>query len=232
MYTPEAFIGSGAYDPPWTESDPHHVNIAGPSAALLQSPVGQSALRGWGILEIGALLLVAGAAAALVMAIWSAMRTQNGTRSIRSALRSVFGFGDSGASSDQAAAELRALIDEAREMADQLAGAFDARAAELERRLMELESRCQGLSTNLDGNGDLPVTQAGAAERRPASARSLGSAPGHSGRISTAVPLHETDPMTGEIYRLADAGMGPVEIARRLGQHTGKVELILALRRN
>lgn len=38
------------------------------------------------------------------------------------------------------------------------------------------------------------------------------------------------DPLTGEIYRLADQGMPHVEIARRLNQHVGKVELILALR--
>ena len=38
------------------------------------------------------------------------------------------------------------------------------------------------------------------------------------------------DPLTGEIYRLADQGMPAVEIARRLNQHVGKVELILALR--
>jgi hypothetical protein len=39
------------------------------------------------------------------------------------------------------------------------------------------------------------------------------------------------DPMAREIYQLSDQGLPPVEIARRLGQHTGKVELILALRR-
>lgn len=38
------------------------------------------------------------------------------------------------------------------------------------------------------------------------------------------------DPLTGEVYRLADQGMPSVEIARRLNQHVGKVELILALR--
>ena len=38
------------------------------------------------------------------------------------------------------------------------------------------------------------------------------------------------DPLTNEIYRLADDGLGVVEIAKQLGQHTGKVELILALR--
>ncbi len=38
------------------------------------------------------------------------------------------------------------------------------------------------------------------------------------------------DPLSLEIYRLSDAGIAPNIIAQQLGQHTGKVELILALR--
>ena len=38
------------------------------------------------------------------------------------------------------------------------------------------------------------------------------------------------DPLSLEIYRLSDAGDAPNVIAQQLGQHTGKVELILALR--
>jgi hypothetical protein len=39
------------------------------------------------------------------------------------------------------------------------------------------------------------------------------------------------DPLNQQIYELADEGLAPVEIARRLEQQTGKVELVLALRR-
>lgn len=47
---------------------------------------------------------------------------------------------------------------------------------------------------------------------------------------------HVPQPATGDagkraIYELADQGLPPAEIAAQLGQHTGKVELILALRR-
>lgn len=38
------------------------------------------------------------------------------------------------------------------------------------------------------------------------------------------------DTLAGQVYALADQGFTPVDIAQRLGQHTGKVELILALR--
>ncbi len=51
---------------------------------------------------------------------------------------------------------------------------------------------------------------------------------GSSGAASNGTP--SIDPTTLEIYRLADEGQNPVEIAKSLGQHTGKVELILALR--
>jgi hypothetical protein len=40
----------------------------------------------------------------------------------------------------------------------------------------------------------------------------------------------EAEQLAQQIFRLADAGLGPAEIAQRLGQHTGKVELIIALR--
>jgi hypothetical protein len=38
------------------------------------------------------------------------------------------------------------------------------------------------------------------------------------------------DPVAEDVYRLADGGKSSVEIAKELGEHTGKVELILALR--
>lgn len=39
------------------------------------------------------------------------------------------------------------------------------------------------------------------------------------------------DPLAKTVHSLADQGLAPEEIARRLGEHVGKVELILALRR-
>ena len=40
-----------------------------------------------------------------------------------------------------------------------------------------------------------------------------------------------TDPLNQRVYDLADEGVPPVEIARQLKTQTGKVQLILALRR-
>jgi hypothetical protein len=40
----------------------------------------------------------------------------------------------------------------------------------------------------------------------------------------------DVDPVTRRVYGLADQGLTPVEIAGRLEEQVGKVELILALR--
>ena len=40
----------------------------------------------------------------------------------------------------------------------------------------------------------------------------------------------DTDPLARKIYKLADAGRDPAQIAQELDEHIGKVELVLALR--
>ncbi len=50
------------------------------------------------------------------------------------------------------------------------------------------------------------------------------------GPAITEPARRDADPMTRRIHLLADEGLPTVEIARRLEQPTGKVELILALR--
>lgn len=186
---------------------------------VLQPGPPRLATAGWGYVDAAAALLVILAAAALLAVVAAAIRKPGGWASL---LRRQ---PPDDSSSEQAADELRLLIAEAREMADQFAAAFDARTAELEQRIADLESRIARLDM---------AEQASASRHRPFSppgfteAKPVGTA---MGRAPAGVPDHDADPMAGEIYRLADQGLPPVEIARRLGQHTGKVELILALRR-
>lgn len=92
---------------------------------------------------------------------------------------------------------------DARELADLLADRLDRQAHRIERLLAEADEKIRRLERLQSENG-------------PAAAR-----PGRP----------ETDPLNQRVYELADTGLPPVEIARRLQQHTGKVELILALRR-
>ncbi len=49
--------------------------------------------------------------------------------------------------------------------------------------------------------------------------------------VQPATADRSAEALQAQICQLADAGHSPLEIAKRLGQHTGKVELILALRR-
>ncbi len=66
-----------------------------------------------------------------------------------------------------------------------------------------------------------------AAAPRPAAARGFSPAVAP---VIAEPEVSEVDPLTAEIYRLADQGLSHIEVARRLNQHVGKVELILALR--
>jgi len=92
------------------------------------------------------------------------------------------------------------------ELSRRLAEELDRKAARLERLIAEADERLGRLE---------------AALRRTGSA-----ADGHVGPGEGAL-----DPVSVQVYELADRGYSAVEIAQSLGQHVGKVELILALRR-
>lgn len=177
-----------------------------------------------GALEIVAAALLLGALAALVLALLASRRQPGGLASLFSARGPIV------PNADQAAEELRALIAEARDMSDQLAASFDARAAELDRRIADLEERAALLQSMPEFQRPSPVASGGYAELKPTPSPSGGETLDFQ-RGRNPQPPQESDPMTGEIYRLSDQGLPAVEIARHLGQHTGKVELILALRR-
>lgn len=110
----------------------------------------------------------------------------------------------------------------------------DARAP-LERLLHDTETLTRLATDALDERmRQLEALIAAADERLAELDRRMG--PGGEGLKSRTPEVHvrhvETprDSMMEEVYRLADAGRSPVEIARELEEHPGKVELILALR--
>ena len=99
---------------------------------------------------------------------------------------------------------------EVEELVRQLAPELDERAARLERLIADADDRL----ARLEGAGRAPARRA-----EP------------EGRAAARMVIREEgDPVTKRIYTLADDGMAAVEIARRVEQPTGKVELILALR--
>ena len=111
---------------------------------------------------------------------------------------------------------LEALMVEAQELTRVCAAQMENRAMRLERLLAEADERIAELE-RLSGGG------------RPAG---RGAPARDARRAPDASRSPEGDPLADRVFELADRGMQPVEIARQLDEHTGKIELILALHRH
>jgi uncharacterized membrane-anchored protein YhcB (DUF1043 family) len=66
----------------------------------------------------------------------------------------------------------------------------------------------------------------------PRSVDAPAAAAAHAVGVATLEAKPSLDPLTLQVYALADSGRTPVAIARDLNEQVGKVELILALRRH
>jgi hypothetical protein len=119
-------------------------------------------------------------------------------------LRSSREDAGSGAAIGGRTADLEEVMRDAEELSQRIAAELDARAAALERLLARADRIGAMAERELD----------------------LGS--------RTPGPGDGTEPLPDahrRIYELADEGLSPVEIARRLSQTAGQVELTLSLRR-
>jgi len=109
------------------------------------------------------------------------------------------------------------------EDARRLAAALDNKAERLEQLLAEAEDRIARLEQMLSTHeSSEPV----ASEQSPIGDESAA----RPARMHDASDI-PADPLTRSVYELADEGHNSVEIARRLDEQVGKIELILALRR-
>lgn len=106
--------------------------------------------------------------------------------------------------------QMQNLLVELSEMARQISAQLDTRTAKLELLIREADEKIAALKSS-------GVT---IAETRRVESAS------ESGLMRSAV----LDPRHAEIYALSDQGRAPAEIAQQLGQPSGEVELILALR--
>lgn len=121
--------------------------------------------------------------------------------------------------------EIDGLMVDAEELTRRLAATLDSKAARVEALLDRAEARLAEMEERW--------------ARADAGARDAAH-PAHSRRRASpvravSVPVADMgagggDPLRDEVVRLADEGLPPVEIARRLNEQIGKVELILALR--
>lgn len=107
--------------------------------------------------------------------------------------------------------DLEQLMVEIEQLAKRMSAQLDAKSVELEsllRRADAAVSELRRLSESPRPGAGKPAEPA--AESRPAA---------------------EADPLARRVCALAAEGLTPVDIARRLDEHVGKVELILALHR-
>ncbi|HZW09104.1 MAG TPA: hypothetical protein VFF69_04300 [Phycisphaerales bacterium] len=109
---------------------------------------------------------------------------------------------------------LEHLMGDAEELTRRLAAILDNKAARLEALIEQADERARRL-------------EALTSRPAPAPPPPLRSEP----RLDEPDPADAVDPFHRRVYELADQGLSPVDIARRIDRPTGQVELILALRR-
>lgn len=118
------------------------------------------------------------------------------------------------------------------EIVRDLSARLETRAARLEALLDRADERIEQLEARLAAGA---VSGSVAASEQPAltmqaSQREAGD-PWSDTQERPATPRQSEDPLHQEVYELADGGQTPLDIARRLDQQVGTIELILALRR-
>jgi hypothetical protein len=107
--------------------------------------------------------------------------------------------------------DLEALMVDINRMARDLGGQLDAKIIRIEKANQEAEERIAQLQALRDELANPSAMQADQV-------------------VTPQATPDQTDPLTRQIYELADQGKGPIDIAEQLNEHVGKIELILALR--
>jgi hypothetical protein len=124
---------------------------------------------------------------------------------------------------------VQGLAGDLEEITERLAAEMDAKAARLEQLIAQADERLERLEAYGAGHA---VAGEGAAARHGVHGGGRRSGNGSTmAMASRAITEDAPDPMSRQIYRLADEGLPSVEIARKLDQQVGSVELVLALRR-
>lgn len=112
--------------------------------------------------------------------------------------------------------ELEALMVDINRMAKDLGAQLDAKVVRIEEATRQADER---------------IAQLEALKQTLAEPDPYGNPPAVAPPADTLqAPADAADPLTSEVYALADQGVGPQDIAAKLNEHVGKVELILALR--
>lgn len=114
--------------------------------------------------------------------------------------------------------DLEDVMVEIEQLAKRFGSQLDAKTIELEDLIQLADQRIAKLERLLEQQGQ-PFS--------PDSSSADAALPTPEPEPEPALP---DDPLARSVYQLADEGIEPTDIARKLGEHIGKVELILALR--
>jgi len=179
---------------------------ARPDAALVGS---SGASSGWEMSPSGQAAAI-GAVAFGTVLVWYAVRGRRG-RAARAGVP---------------APDVAAVASDLEELTERLAAELDAKAARVEALIARADEAARRLEAATEGAVRVHEARARRADSGAPRERS-----GHPGSEPTGLGSLGSDPAHRAVYELADAGLSPADIARRLDRPTGQVELILNLRR-
>lgn len=122
--------------------------------------------------------------------------------------------------------DLESLMGEIEQFSKRLATHLDAKTGAIETLLKQADQRIAELKrlAKSNGHGESDATTTAATESKLADLPAVET-------ISRSAPEIPDDPLSRSVYQFADQGLPAEAIARKLNEHVGKIELILALRR-
>lgn len=119
--------------------------------------------------------------------------------------------------------DLEQLMTEVEQLARRFSAQLDAKSRRLERLTAEADERIAALLKLQDPHSPIVGGVQAAPSRKAQTSAARED-------TTTVDEDQDIDPLAASVYDLADQGLSPEQIARKLGEHAGKVELILALR--
>ena len=148
----------------------------------------------------------------IIMAMFSLGRARKGKTASRDSARDHV---DRARKKQVVRDDLEALMVDINRMARDLGGQLDAKIIRIEKANQEADERIAQLQALRDELSNPSAMQ---------------NNPGPDHLLTPQASSENTDPLTRQVYALADQGQGPADIAQQLDEHVGKIELILALR--
>lgn len=179
-----------------------------PSMLLAASPPLPETFAGIGFPQATMLALAAIGFLAVLLSGWARLRRRLSARA------DVAGGVERGAT-ESAVRDIEELMTRLDGLAAQIHRRLDAKLTRLESALREADQRVDRLTRLMRQADGQPVVDVTLEEVDPLATEPAASSPS----------AH------AEVFRLADSGRAPLEIARQTGLPTGEVELILSLRR-